>query len=168
MAHWHDFNPWADVIVYVPDLEEFASCIEGIGRLCTRLYPDGTSETFIQTIEHHIENWKLCSRNRGGKGHLDAYILPQPSRLHDIGVRYGRKPEDYFSPMGNRAKVEALLHKYGPKMVRDHECPNGHKWTAEVVLSEHTQNLSSEATQWCPKCNRRAFISSPARAKSHA
>lgn len=36
--------------------------------------------------------------------------------------------------------------------VRDRECSCGHKWTAPVVMSEHTPNLSGEATARCPKC----------------
>lgn len=44
---------------------------------------------------------------------------------------------------------------------RSHECDCGHKWRAMVQMSEHTQNLSGEATQWCPKCGKRPMISNP-------
>lgn len=48
-------------------------------------------------------------------------------------------------------------------MLRDRECMAcGHKWTAPVVLSQWTANLSGEAKVWCPKCNSPAVMSSPA------
>ena len=48
--------------------------------------------------------------------------------------------------------------------VRDRECLScKHTWTAPVVLSRHTQNLSGEAKIWCPKCNSPAVMSMPVR-----
>src|SRR3990167_4857080 len=44
--------------------------------------------------------------------------------------------------------------------LRDWECSCGHKWTAQVVLSEHTQNLSGEAAQFCPKCGKKPLSGS--------
>lgn len=38
---------------------------------------------------------------------------------------------------------------------RDWQCSCGHSFTAQVVFSEETTNLSGEATAWCPKCNGR-------------
>lgn len=43
---------------------------------------------------------------------------------------------------------------------RSHECPEAHCWDAPVALSEHTANLSGEASQYCPKCQKRASYSS--------
>jgi hypothetical protein len=44
---------------------------------------------------------------------------------------------------------------------RNWECSCGHQYTAEVVLSAHTPNLSGEATAWCPKCGRKPVSGSP-------
>ena len=93
-------NPWDDV-VYVP-IEELVECHAGIGQSCG--IPDGSS--VIMTQELILENWK----SYGPK--LDAYILPQPSGWHDIGVRYGAEGSQYLSPMGDKKKVAALLSKW--------------------------------------------------------
>lgn len=47
--------------------------------------------------------------------------------------------------------------------VRDWECGCGHAWTAPVVPSMNTPNLSGEATQWCPRCGQRPVMGSPVR-----
>lgn len=96
--HWP--NPWPDV-VYVP-IEELALCSEGLGKDCTDI--DGSR--FVLTADRVLEHW----RQAGDK--LDAYILPQPSGWHDIGIRYGSKGHQYLSPAGNRERVTALLRKY--------------------------------------------------------
>ena len=50
------------------------------------------------------------------------------------------------------------------KYVRDRECMScGNKFTAPVVMSSHTSNLSGEATVWCPKCASRSVVSHPVR-----
>ena len=45
--------------------------------------------------------------------------------------------------------------------VRDWVCGCGHTFTAPVLQSQHTRNLSGEATAWCPKCGARPMIGSP-------
>lgn len=45
--------------------------------------------------------------------------------------------------------------------IRMHECKCGHSFTAEVEYAEWTTNLSGEKTQWCPKCGKRPWFSSP-------
>lgn len=98
--HWHEHNPWADFVVYVP-IEELATCAAG-GKI--RLI-DGRVVPF--TTEIVLMHW----RKYGDK--LDAYILPQPSGDHSIGVRYGQKAWEYASPMPqDRVKLAALLEKY--------------------------------------------------------
>lgn len=48
-------------------------------------------------------------------------------------------------------------------LIRKRECLScHHTWTALVVLSKHTTNLSGEATVWCPRCTSRSVMSSPA------
>lgn len=52
------------------------------------------------------------------------------------------------------------------EVVRDRECMTcKHEWTAPVILSTSTANLSGEATCFCPNCNNRATISNPQRVK---
>jgi hypothetical protein len=90
MAHWHDFNPWADVLVYLPDIDEAAACIR---------------PTDPHTVK---QRWLRCGKK------LDIYILPQPSGWHDFGVRFGPKPEQYLSPHIDRYIANLLLSKYAP------------------------------------------------------
>lgn len=97
--HWP--NPWDDGAVYVP-IEELALCYDGLGKGCIDI--DGSR--FVWTVDRVLEHWKQA----GDK--LDAYILPQPSGWHDIGIRYGIKGNQYMSPAGNRERVTALLRKY--------------------------------------------------------
>lgn len=96
--HWP--NPWPDV-VYVP-IEELAECHAGLGQR----YGDVDGKSYILTKERVLEHW----RRAGEK--LDAYILPQPSGFHSIGIRYGSEGPDYLSPLGECSKVTALLGKY--------------------------------------------------------
>lgn len=50
-----------------------------------------------------------------------------------------------------------------PDWHRNHECLLcGHEWNAPVKFSQHTTNLSGEETAWCPRCNSRSVVSSPA------
>ncbi len=98
VPHWP--NPWLDV-VYVP-IEELAEVAHGLGQQWSDV--DGSS--FIMTKERMLEYW----HQNGDK--LDAYILPQPSGWHCIGIRYGAEDSQYLSPGCNRAKTEALLCKY--------------------------------------------------------
>ena len=93
MAHWHDFNPWADRLIYVPDLDEFLGCLQ---------YPEA--------IEFYHEK---CEKYFCGK--VDAYILLQLSGLHEGGIRYGAKPEEYLSPYMNSTTLEQLAYKYAPE-----------------------------------------------------
>lgn len=101
MAHWHDFNPWASTIVYIPSLEELAECVAG-GTVSTQ------SGIKPYTVEYVVASWR-----RAGKK-LDAYILPQPEGKHSIGVRYGAEGSQYLSPYNaNNEKAIELLRKYG-------------------------------------------------------
>lgn len=93
MAHWHDFNPWANTLVYLPDLEELSHCLD----------PDSP--------QRQLERWL---RERPD-GKLDAYILPQPNGKHSCGIRWGTLGEEYYSPYIDSYIAELLLSKYGPK-----------------------------------------------------
>jgi len=92
MAHWHDFNPWAAEVVYLPNLEELSAC------LC----PAEPSR--------QVKRWLS---NHGNK--LDAYILPSPTGQHSCGVRYGVDGGDYYSPHINPYIADLLLSKYRSK-----------------------------------------------------
>lgn len=85
LAHWHDSNPWADSVCYIP--------VELAAALCE--YSWGADET--------LAHW----RQYGEK--LDAYILPQPSGRHCLGVRYGAEGPEYISPHGNEARMALAL-----------------------------------------------------------
>lgn len=50
----------------------------------------------------------------------------------------------------------------GRPYLRDWVCKCGCEYTAQVVLSDETTNLSGEATAWCPRCTKRPAVGSPA------
>jgi len=97
-TYWHESNPWHDDVVYVT-LEELAECVDkGNGYVGT---PEGRK---VYDNAFLLEEWRRTSDK------LDAYILPQPDGYrHSIGVRYGAKGEQYFSPYANQERTEALL-----------------------------------------------------------
>lgn len=98
MAHWHDFNPWADVIIYLPDLDELSACLDP------------------REPKRHRLRWEYEQGIRGcDPRFLDAYILPQPSGLHDVGVRYGKEGSEYYSPYMDPYITNLLYDKYRPK-----------------------------------------------------
>lgn len=97
MTYW--INPWENA-VSVP-IEELAECHAGLGE---PYY--SSSGTLILTKETVLTSWQF----EGYK--LDAYILPQLSGYHSIGIRYGNEPSEYLSPAGDKEKVQALLDKY--------------------------------------------------------
>jgi len=101
MHHWHEHNPWGDRAVYVP-VEEMANCVAG----GTIRLPDGSIEG--RTAEFVLIHWQEQFGHR-----LDAYILPQPSGRHLLGVRFGPEGPQYLSSeAGDPEKVEALLRRY--------------------------------------------------------
>ena len=95
-------NPYK--VIYVP-IEELAECHMGLNQPCR----DVDGSTFLLTKEKILEHWHGRERTTAK---LDAYILPQPSGWHDIGVRYGAEDHEYLSPAGDKEKVAALLKRY--------------------------------------------------------
>jgi hypothetical protein len=96
MAHWHDFNPWATEVVYIPSLEEIAACLE--------------------RPEQQIQRWKeQAVRYNGDERLLDAYILRDGIRARvrecHVGIRWGKSPEQYFSPYVADQSIALLLWK---------------------------------------------------------
>ncbi len=96
-VHWE--NPWKDAVP-VP-IEELAECYTALNELCRTI----TGSSFILTKEHLLHQWTIG-------GPADAYILPQPSGNHSIGIRFSNRPNDYLCPEGDKVKVQALLDKY--------------------------------------------------------
>lgn len=90
MAHWHDFNPWAAKLVYMPDLGELSHCVVTGRRLVM------------------LSHW----RSYGPK--LDAYLLKDPIGYH-IGLRYGPEGSKYLSPLADQQATAKLWKKYAPK-----------------------------------------------------
>jgi hypothetical protein len=100
MTHWHDCNPWADLVVYVPATE----LAEAIAGGTTRLGIDGPVVPY--DAKFILERWQRHEK-------IDAYILPQPHGQHSVGVRYGSEGSQYYSPHNQNAdKVQALLNRY--------------------------------------------------------
>lgn len=100
ITFWHDDNPWRDDVVYVT-LEELAECVDK-GNGLVRL-PDDVAVSYDN--RWLMNHWQLASNA------LDAYILPQPSGDHSIGVRWGSLGSQYFSPMAHKERTQALLDK---------------------------------------------------------
>lgn len=90
MPKWHSYNPWADKLVYLPDLKELSACLD----------PAKPNYHYSRWINEHSER------------RLDAYILPQPSGDHSCGIRYGSQGGEYYSPYINKYIAELLLSKY--------------------------------------------------------
>lgn len=88
MAHWHDHNPWADRLIYLPDLEELSACL------------DSANPT------RHLDRWL----NEHSK--LDAYLIRNPNGFHSCGLRYGPEEDQYLSPQINEYLAELLMSKY--------------------------------------------------------
>lgn len=90
MALWHDFNPWADRLVYLPDLAELSACLDPLHA------------------ERHLIRWQAEHKSA-----MDAYIISAAQgRLHSCGIRYGKEGEQYYSPYINSYVAELLLAKY--------------------------------------------------------
>jgi hypothetical protein len=102
MAHWHEYNPWADRLVYVT-VEELAACVAG-GEILDSM----TGKVSAYDVEHVLREF----RQYGDL--LDAYILPNsgsPSG-YSLGLRYGMNGRDYLSPgPGNLAALKATLER---------------------------------------------------------
>lgn len=86
MAHWHDFNPWADRLIYLPDMQELSACVD----------PFKPEDFYSRVFREH-----------GYK--VDAYILPKSL---EVGVRYGKEGSEYYSPYVNQWIAKLLVSKY--------------------------------------------------------
>ena len=113
MAHWHAYNPWADSIVYIPTIEEWVEAQTNLHQYCDCTMVGGEPHE-LMTIEwlvnSSLHNARIQQRTQNPK--VDAYILPQPSGDHSMGLRIGPEPEAYQSPQCNRVIAEHLIKKY--------------------------------------------------------
>jgi hypothetical protein len=87
MAHWQDYNPWADRLIYTASLEEWLDCLLHQGQ------------------RYHYEQI-------AGSSKCDTYLLIQPNGEYCMGLRYGPKGEDYYSPTCNWERAKAVVDKY--------------------------------------------------------
>lgn len=98
MAHWHSYNPWADRLVYLPDLKELALV----------LFDPRVS---MRTPAERVAHWETF----GGK--IDAYLIKQPDGWIEVGLRFGQELHEYSSPnCASKTQQEGLkelweLHK---------------------------------------------------------
>jgi hypothetical protein len=101
MAHWDQYNPWRDKIVYVPP-EELAEALADGSQV--RL-PDGSVVEY--TAELMLEHWRQNSYE------IDAYLLPGQPLGFSVGIRYGSHGSEYLSPyVRDQSKIEALHARY--------------------------------------------------------
>jgi len=101
IQHWHEHNPWADAVVYVP-IARLAECVAG-GTITIFKTGKVVPYDVAYVLKHFAQ----------GGDKLDAYILPQPSGDHSLGVRYGAEGSEYFSPHNaHPEKTRALLAEY--------------------------------------------------------
>jgi hypothetical protein len=103
MRYWHDVNPWADRLVYVP-LQDLAEAISG-GEVT--IPGAGIVE---RTPQYLLASW-------GQSGHkLDGYIVRNANGVHSVGVRYGAEGQDYLAlaPLSTiaKARIESLLERH--------------------------------------------------------
>ena len=94
MAHWHDYNPWARSVLYLPDLNELSACLN----------PIHPNDSFCR--------WERDHPN----GRLDAYLLKDGpnATVREIhcGIRFGAAAHEYYSPPINQFVANLLHNKY--------------------------------------------------------
>lgn len=101
MAHWDNYNPWREKLVYVP-LEELAEALADGSSI--RL-PDGSVVEY--TAELMLEHWQRNSYC------LDAYILPGQALGFSVGVRYGSHGSEYLSLHArDQSRIKELYERY--------------------------------------------------------
>jgi hypothetical protein len=97
--YWHEYNPWKDILIYVP-INELAECAMVIGAA----YTDENGQHQEYTAQTALNQW----RKTGEK--LDAYVLPSVTPTG--GIRYGMEGSEYLSPGFYPEKIQALIDKY--------------------------------------------------------
>lgn len=119
--------------------------------------------------EHH-----LCDMNAGSR-EQQAIINDWAAKGYPGSIYPGRyEYSDACTILHNAGKLEVPIPN---TQVRTWECPGTperlwpahkpHTWDAPIELSTHTQNLSGEKSQYCPKCGRKAAFGSPVHPKMY-
>lgn len=104
--YWHDFNHFAEFLVYVT-LEELAACHRYFGQFA---YLAEYNQAVLITAELVLNSWLDAGSA------LDAYILPDALMVGGLpcaGVRYGAESHEYISPNCDSKKLLELLATYG-------------------------------------------------------
>lgn len=86
---WHEHNPWKDRAIYLPDLKELSAVLN----------PTNPERDYNKWMQFHAEQ-------------VDAYVLPNNNGDHSVGIRYGAKDYEYYSPYVNRYLAALLISKY--------------------------------------------------------
>jgi len=122
-TNWHDFNPHADVAVYVP-LEELARCCAG----GTLRFADGTEVS--NDVRFVLGTW----RTLGDK--VDGYIVTGDDGNHLVCIRFGGEEYEYIEEdVRNPEVVAYLLARYpvamncGTIRFLGNPWPGGHRIT---------------------------------------
>lgn len=95
MAHWHDFNPWAAELIYIPNEYDAAWMIQ---------------HSVIPSEE--IEAWYKRSPK------IDIYMLYDGpltqgfTREHHLGIRYGKEEREYIPPYIDQRRARLVWKKY--------------------------------------------------------
>jgi hypothetical protein len=98
VPHFHDFNPWANTLIYLPDLEEF---LEALPDDEVRVYSEeGTSRIARNRTQYQNQITSLKK--------YDLYVLKDG----ELGVRFGKEGNQYLSPYSDKEKAKALWAKY--------------------------------------------------------
>lgn len=98
MTYWHNENPWADKVVYVP-AEELAEALSG----GTIKQPDGS--VVEMDASFYINAWDRL-------GEIDVYIIKGDAG-YSAGVRYGAEPHEYLSPHASaEASLQAVYERH--------------------------------------------------------
>lgn len=101
MAHWDQYNPWRERVVYVP-LEELADALADGSSV---QLPDGRVVEY--TAELMLEHWRQNSYE------LDGYILPNGPHGLSVGVRFGSHGHEYLSlHVRDWGKIQELHDRY--------------------------------------------------------
>lgn len=146
-----------------------------IGRASTiylRLRYKGSSLAYVETsrgaefpVEDAVKAWRLivACRARGEGWERNGHMVRMGSfQLDAIDGSGTVRAGCHVVEFAESERLARLLGLVGP--ARDWECRCGHKFTAPVVLSETTQNISGEARVYCPQCGAVPLVGSPVRA----
>ena len=83
LAHWHDFNPWADHCLYISQ------------EAYEYIFPDGRAERMV----------------KGYGSKLDVYLLENGAH-YSCGIRYGKADDHYLSPHPDQERAKEVWKQF--------------------------------------------------------